>query len=197
MNDALGLPLVGAQGPVKPALDAELESRESTATYRSLPPKRAARTERRGRARRRRLRGARIATDSTGSSWVARAGAPAPQPIELDDEDALPLPELRMKRSRASGHHATPRHPCRRHRCRRTRRPCHPPTHHRRHRRRLPHHHRRLLRSARFHSNRQPQRRARRGEFPDVHVRALDRAVQRQGDVGSEMVWARHWTASA
>jgi molecular chaperone DnaK len=95
MNDALGLPLVGAQGPVKPALDAG----QIAEKYGQLPlvtPKGPATREESvafalGDGDFEELESAPIQPGLHGSPAL---GAAAPQPVELDDEDALPMPEL-------------------------------------------------------------------------------------------------------
>src|SRR5450432_81797 len=98
MNDALGLPLVGAQGPVKPALDADQIAQK----YGNLPlvtPSTPTTPKTReesvafalGDGDFEELESAPI---HPGLHGQAVLGAAAPQPVELDDEDALPLPEL-------------------------------------------------------------------------------------------------------
>jgi len=95
MNDALGLPLVGAQGPVKPALDAEQIAKK----YGNLPlvtPKGPATRDESvaftlGEGEFEELESAPI---QPGLHGPAVLGAAAPQPVELDDDDALPMPEL-------------------------------------------------------------------------------------------------------
>jgi molecular chaperone DnaK (HSP70) len=92
MNDALGLPLVGAQGPVKPALDADQIAQK----YGNLPlvtPSTPTREESvafsLGDGDFEELESAPIHPALYGS---AALGSVAPAP--LDDDDALPLPEL-------------------------------------------------------------------------------------------------------
>ncbi|HEY4221955.1 MAG TPA: Hsp70 family protein, partial [Myxococcota bacterium] len=95
MNDALGLPLVGAQSPVKPALNAG----QIAERYGNLPlvaPKGLAPREHSvavplGDGDFEELESAPI---QPGLHGAAALGAAAPQPVQLDDEDALPLPEL-------------------------------------------------------------------------------------------------------
>jgi molecular chaperone DnaK len=95
MNDALGLPLVGAQGPVKPALDAG----QIAEKYGNLPlvtPQGPATREQSvafslGDGDFEELESAPI---QPGLHGPAVLGATAPQPVQLDDEDALPLPEV-------------------------------------------------------------------------------------------------------
>ena len=98
MNDALGLPLVGAQGPVKPALDAD----QIAQRYGNLPlvtpstPNTPTTREESvafslGDGDFEELESAPI---QPGLHGPAVRGASAPQPVELDDEDALPLPEV-------------------------------------------------------------------------------------------------------
>jgi hypothetical protein len=95
MNDALGLPLVGAQSPVKPALDAGQIAQK----YGNLPLVSA-----KGPATREEsvafslgdgdFEELESAPIQPGLHGAAALGAPAPQPVQLDDEDALPLPEV-------------------------------------------------------------------------------------------------------
>jgi molecular chaperone DnaK len=95
MNDALGLPLVGAQSPPKPALDAGQIAQK----YGNLPlvaAKGAAKREESvavslGDGDFEELESAPI---QPGLHGAAALGALAPQPVQLDDEDALPLPEV-------------------------------------------------------------------------------------------------------
>ncbi len=95
-NIALGLPLVGAQAPVKPSLDANEIARK----YGNLPlitpsTREPAKREQSvaftlGDGEFEELESAPI---QPGLHGTAALGATAPQPLELDDERELPLPE--------------------------------------------------------------------------------------------------------
>src|SRR6202012_271838 len=95
-NIALGLPLVGAQAPVKPSLDANEIARK----YGNLPlitpsTREPAKREQSvaftlGDGEFEELESAPI---QPGLHGTAALGATAPQPLELDDERSLPLPE--------------------------------------------------------------------------------------------------------
>lgn len=95
-NSALGLPLVGAQAPVKPALDAN----EIAKKYGNLPLITPSTREPQKREESVAFtlgdgdfEEVERAPIQPGLHGAAALGAPAPQPLELDDERSLPLPE--------------------------------------------------------------------------------------------------------
>src|SRR5450432_1112830 len=104
MNDALGLPLVGAQGPVRSALDAAQIAEKFGRLPAPDPVAPPAREESVAFSLAdgdfEELEPAPIypvghlAASHPGLLSSAALGAAAPQPVELDDENALPLPEL-------------------------------------------------------------------------------------------------------